>query len=124
MIQTAMIIDDDVDFSDLLTLVLEQRKIHVLSVYTMHEAENYLSYLKPTVVFLDNSFPDGLGINFIRSIKNIDQNIKIVMMTGDRAQWIHEKAIEEGVDYFLSKPLSKELVNNVLDELKFKKVAI
>lgn len=119
-----MIIDDDVDFSELLTLVLEQRKIHVLSVYTMQEAENYLSYLKPTVVFLDNSFPDGLGINFIRSIKSFDESIKIVMMTGDRDRWIHEKAIEEGVDYFLEKPLNKEVLNTVLDELRFKRVAI
>jgi DNA-binding response OmpR family regulator len=124
MIQTAMIIDDDVDFSELLTLVLEQRKIHVLSVYTMQEAEDYLSYLKPMVVFLDNSFPEGLGINFIRNIKSFDKNIKIVMMTGDRAQWIHDKAIEEGVDYFLEKPLSKEVLNTVLDELKFKRIAI
>jgi DNA-binding NtrC family response regulator len=124
MIQTAMIIDDDVDFSELLTLVLEQRKIHVLSVHTMLEAEDYLTYLKPRVVFLDNSFPEGLGINFIRSIKSFDENIKVVMMTGDRAQWIHEKAIEEGVDYFLEKPLNKALLNTVLDQLKFKKVAI
>jgi DNA-binding response OmpR family regulator len=124
MIQTAMIIDDDVDFTELLTLMLEQRKVHVLSVYNMQEAESYLTYLRPGVVFLDNSFPEGLGINFIRYIKSVDDKIKIVMMTGDTAEWIHEKAIEEGIDYFLKKPLTKEVVDTVLDELKFRKVAI
>jgi DNA-binding NtrC family response regulator len=119
-----MIIDDDVDFNELLSIMLERRKIHVLSVFTLREAESYLSYLKPTVVFLDNSFPEGLGINFIHFIKSIDEKIKIVMMTGDRAEWIHEKAVEEGIDYFLQKPLRKELVESVLDELKFKKVPL
>jgi DNA-binding NtrC family response regulator len=123
-VQTAMVIDDDQDFNELLSLQLERRKIHVLSVFTLQEAEDYLSYLKPSVVFLDNSFPEGLGINFIRFIKSIDENIKVVMMTGDRAQWIHEKAIEEGIDYFLRKPLRKEDVESVLDELKFKKVPL
>jgi len=119
-----MIIDDDIDFSELLTLTLEKRKIHVLSVHTMQEAENYLAYLRPGVVFLDNSFPEGLGINFIRDIKSHDPNIRVVMLTGDRAQWIHEKAIEEGVDYFLEKPVNITLLNTVLDDLKFKKVAV
>jgi DNA-binding NtrC family response regulator len=123
-VQTAMIIDDDVDFNELLSIMLERRKIHVLSVFTLQEAESYLSYLKPTVVFLDNSFPEGLGINFIRFIKSVDEKIKIVMMTGDRAEWIHEKAVEEGIDYFLQKPLRKEIVESVLDELKFKKVPL
>ena len=123
-VQTAMVIDDDQDFNELLALQLERRKIHVLSVFTLQEAEDYLSYLKPSVVFLDNSFPEGLGINFIRFIKSIDKNIKVVMMTGDRAEWIHEKAIEEGIDYFLRKPLRKEDVESVLDELKFKKVPL
>ena len=62
--KTAMIIDDDIDFTSLLANILEKRKIHVLTVYTLNEAEDYLAYLKPTVIFLDNSFPEGLGINF------------------------------------------------------------
>lgn len=121
-VQTAMIIDDDVDFSKLLTVILERRKIHVLTVHTLQEAEDYLGFLKPTVIFLDNSFPEGLGINFIKCIKSADENIKIVMLTADTAEWIHEKAIEEGIDFFLNKPLNKNMIDQVLDELKFRKV--
>src|ERR1044071_4492806 len=97
-IQTAMIVDDDLDFCMLMTAILEKRKIHVLAVHTLQEAEDYLAYLKPTVIFLDNSFPEGLGINIISHIKSTDPGIKTVMMTGDTASWIHEKAVEEGID--------------------------
>ena len=68
-IKTAMIIDDDTDLSQVLATILENRKIPAMTVNSLAEAEEFLHYLKPTVIFLDNSFPDGLGINFIRHIK-------------------------------------------------------
>lgn len=119
--KTAMIIDDDIDFSNLLTTILEKRKIHVLAVHTLREAEDYLGYLKPTIIFLDNSFPEGLGINFIHCIKEVDTEIKVIMMTGDTANWIHEKAIQEGIDFFLQKPMNIQKIDAVLDELKLEK---
>jgi len=121
-VQTAMIIDDDTDLTTLLENILKARKIHVLSVHTLHEAEDCLTYLKPTVIFLDNSFPDGLGVNFIRNIKSSDEEIKIIMMTSDSSLWIKEKAIEEGINYFLRKPFSRRSIDVVLDKLNFRKI--
>lgn len=123
-VQTAMIIDDDDDLGQLLGSILETRKIHVLIVNTLEEAEEYLTYLKPTVIFLDNNFPGGLGINFIRRIKSFDEEIRIIMMTADASTWIREKAIEEGIDYFLRKPFSKKAIDHVLDKLKFRRVGV
>lgn len=120
-VQTAMIIDDDADLVCLLENILKDRKILVLSVNSLHEAEDCLGYLKPTVIFLDNSFPDGLGVNFIRNIKSSDEEIKIIMMTADNALWIREKAIEEGINYFLRKPFSRKSIDTVLDKLNFRK---
>ena len=105
-VQTAMIIDDDVDLALLLENILKSRKIHVMSVDNLKEAEDYLTYLKPTVIFLDNSFPEGLGVNFIHHIKETDDEIKIIMITADNDPWIKEKAFEEGISYFLPKPFT------------------
>ena len=38
-------------------------------VHTLQEAEDCLAYLKPNVIFLDNSFPDGLG-SILSAISN------------------------------------------------------
>ena len=119
--KTAMIIDDDEDLGRLLIPMLEARKILTLPVYSLNEAEEYLSYMKPTVIFLDNSFPEGLGVNFIRNIHLADEEIKIIMMTADSAQWIEEKAKAEGINYFIRKPFSKEAINNILDNLEFRR---
>ena len=119
-VQTAMIIDDDTDLGEILALMLEQRKIHTLCVHSLTEAEECLCRLKPTVIFLDNSFPEGLGVNFIRTIKSADDEIKIIMMTADNAVWIEEKAHEEGINYFIKKPFTKQLIDIVLDKLNFR----
>ena len=119
--KTAMIIDDDEDLGRLLIPMLEVRKILTLPVYSLHEAEKYLSYMKPNVIFLDNSFPDGLGINFIRNIHLADEEIKIIMMTAESAKWIEEKAKAEGVNYFLRKPFRMETINSILDKLELGK---
>lgn len=115
--QTAMIIDDDGDLNELLAQMLEERRIYTLAVQTLSEAEAYLGFLKPTMVFLDNSFPEGLGINFIKQIRSADEEIKIIMMTADRDKWIQEKAIDEGASYFLHKPFNRQSIYQALDKV-------
>ncbi len=119
-VQTAMIVDDDADLGQLLAAILETRKIHALTVYTLSEAEECLAYMKPSVIFLDNSFPEGLGLNLIRNIKSADKEIKIIMMTADTSSWIRQKALDEGIHYFLEKPFNKEIINVVLYILMLK----
>ena len=43
------------------------------------------------------------------------------MMTADTSLWIREKAIEEGINYFLKKPFSRKSIDIVLDKLNFRK---
>ena len=115
-----MIIDDDQDLGQVLLTILENRKIPALIVSSLSEAEDCLTRLKPTVIFLDNSFPEGLGLNFIRHIKLTDGEIKIIMMTADNNEWIKEKAVEEGANYFLHKPFTTQLLDAALLELNLK----
>jgi hypothetical protein len=43
------------------------------------------------------------------------------MMTGDSASWIEEKAREEGINYFLKKPFSQNVIEFVLDRFSLHK---
>ena len=119
--QTAMIIDDDGDLTYLLENILKTRKMNVMSVHSLHEAENCLAQSKPNVIFLDNGFPDGMGVNFISSIKSTGNDIQIIMMTSDPSAWIKEKAMKEGAHYFIEKPFSRTTIDHVLDQLNMKK---
>lgn len=120
-LQTAMIIDDDKDLGEVLSMILESRKIHTMTVHSLSEAEECLTHMTPTLIFLDNSFPDGLGINFIRTIKSADDDIKIIMMTADTDKWIEQKAFDEGINGFLKKPLTRKVIDITLDSLNLRK---
>ena len=120
-VQTAMVIDDDVDLTHILASILEARKIYTVEIHSLPEAEECLEYLKPTVIFLDNSFPEGLGINFIPFIKSTDDSIKIVMMTADPDSWVEERATAEKISYFIKKPFNRKMIEGVLDKLDMRK---
>lgn len=120
-VQTAMVIDDDKDLTYILANILEARKIYTIELHSLNEAEECLVHLKPTLVFLDNSFPEGLGVNFIRNIKEVDESIKIVMITADTDSWVEEMAWKERINYFIKKPFTIKMINKVLDLLKMRK---
>ncbi|RYF85397.1 MAG: response regulator [Chitinophagaceae bacterium] len=120
-VQTAMVIDDDHDLTSILSSILEARKIYTVALHTLAEAAECLTHLKPTVVFLDNSFPEGLGVNFIKSIKSIDNEIKIVMITADDDQWVEDLAKREKINFFIKKPFNLKIINSVLDKLNMRK---
>jgi two-component SAPR family response regulator len=119
--QTAMVIDDDEDLTFILASILEARKIYTVELHSLTEAEECLSHLTPNIIFLDNSFPEGLGINFIHIIKSIDSGIKIVMITADTDKWVEEKAAAEQINYFIKKPFTTKTINGVLDKLNMRK---
>ena len=120
-VQTAMVIDDDRDLTSILSSILEDRKIYTVALHSLAEAAECLLHLKPTIVFLDNSFPEGLGVNFIKDIKSIDDEIKIVMITADEDKWVEDMAKIEKINYFIKKPFNTNIINNVLDKLNMRK---
>lgn len=120
-VQTAMVIDDDHDLTSILSSILEARKIYTVALHSLQEAAECLAHLKPTVVFLDNSFPEGLGVNFIKNIRSIDDEIKIVMITADDDKWVEDMAKKEKINYFIKKPFNLKIINTVLDKLNMRK---
>ena len=113
----AMIVDDDDDLTYLLENILKTRNMEVMSVHSLHDARECLASSKPDVIFLDNSFPDGIGVNFIGNIRSTGDDIQIIMMTSDTSAWVRKKAMEEGAHYFLEKPFSRKTIDQLLDQV-------
>jgi DNA-binding NtrC family response regulator len=112
-----MIVDDDDDLTYLLENILKTRNIEVMSVHSLRDARECLASSRPDMIFLDNSFPDGMGLNFISSIKSKGDDIQIIMMTSDASAWVRRKAMEEGAHYFLEKPFNKKIIDQLLDRV-------
>jgi DNA-binding response OmpR family regulator len=114
---TILIVDDDPDLCHLLGGILRMKKFEVGVAPDLRTASDCIKDINPSIIFLDHNLPDGTGIDFISTINEINNQIKIVVMTADSTPGIETKALSMGADHFLVKPFSFAIINNVVDKL-------
>ncbi len=112
-----LIIDDELDICYLLSGILRQKKLKASYVNTLGDAELALKNDPPAVLFLDNHLPDGLGLDFIQHVKHNYPLTKIIMITAHDSAAERNRAFTEGVDFFISKPFTRELISVTIDQL-------
>lgn len=111
----ALIIDDEKDICFLLMRILQQKNVSAYSAYSLKEARSFLSTEATQLVFIDNHLSDGYGIDFIRDIKSLLPTAILVMITAHDTQIDRDKAFNEGVDYFIGKPFTREIIFQILE---------
>ena len=111
-----MIIDDDIQLCHLLSTMLYTKNVNVVCAYTISEAEKIMQQRPPFLVFLDNSLPDGNGIEFLDKLRTEYPEIKEVMITGDASEELKQRALEHGCLAFLEKPFSYRVVSELIEK--------
>ena len=114
---TALIVDDEPDVCYLLSAILKNRNLRTNFVNSISEAKRALREGTPSLIFLDNHLPDGYGLDFIEEIKKEHPLAKIIMITAFDAHDDRENAYSEGVDYFIGKPFTREVIFQTLETL-------
>lgn len=114
----ALIIDDETDICYLLSSILKHRNVKASFAGSLSEADNLLrENSPPPLIFLDNHLPDGRGIDYISTLKKKFPSTKIVMITAHDTLSDRQKAQQEGADFFIGKPFTKETIYKTLDGL-------
>jgi DNA-binding NtrC family response regulator len=113
----ALIVDDEIDVCFLLGSILKNRNLQTSYVNSIGEAKHALSKDVPSIIFLDNYLPDGFGINFIDEIKQVNPDIKIVMITAHDTISDKDKAYSVGADHFIGKPFTRDNIFQALESL-------
>jgi len=118
-IPDALIIDDEVDICYLLKGILKLRNIRAAYVTSLSDADQaLLSYpVIPPLVFLDNHLADGLGIEYIQKIKERSPDTVVVMITAHDTASDREKAFEQGADFFIGKPFTRDVILKTVDKI-------
>ena len=113
----ALIIDYEADICFLLKSILSLKNFEATYANTLSEGEKYLKQNDPVVIFLDNHLPDGFGIDSIRHFKKNYPSSKIVMITAHDTSSDREKAYLEGVDFFIGKPFTRDIINKTVEKI-------
>ncbi len=108
-----LIVDDEADVREFAANLFRKRRIEVETAATGKEALEKVDKLKPELILLDINMNDMDGIETLKRIKQIDQKIKVIMVTGkkgDEDEAFDRCRVAGALDY-IHKPL-------VLDELE------
>ncbi len=98
--------DDEIDHLKAQILFLEKKGYHVTPVTNGHDALEKCQEEAFDVVFLDESMPGLTGLETLSRIKQVDNNIPVVMITKNEAENIMEEAIGAQITDYLIKPVN------------------
>ena len=112
-----LIVDDEIDICYLLSVIIKQRNLVPTYVHTLADAISNLNTKTPSILFLDNHLPDGLGVEFIRHVKINHPGVTIILITAYDSVADKKLALSEGADFFIGKPFTKVIVNEVLNKI-------
>ena len=110
-----LIVEDDQRTSEMLCRSLASRNYTVDAVGTAAAALEYLKTRSPEVVLLDLGLPDADGIDILPGIKDGDELISVIILTGQSDTATVVEAMLRGADNFLPKPVSIEILLNALE---------
>lgn len=91
---------------------------HVEAIYMARDGLEGLKLFRterPDVVISDIQMPKMDGFGLFRHIRKQDRHIPLVLFTGHHVREFREEAASVGVDQYLLKPLSRELLIQVLE---------
>jgi len=120
MTKTIAIIDDDLDFLEWLKIGLKMEEYNVITATTGKDGLNLVRDNKIDLIILDIILTDINGFDIIKKLKAgiSTSKIPVIAVTGfyKEAEYV-QKGYETGVDDFLLKPFSYELLS-----VKIKKI--
>lgn len=113
----ALIVDDEKDICFLLSNILRQKNIQTTVAGSLAEAEQVLrSSPSFYFVFLDNHLPDGRGVDQVKIWKQRFPTAHFIMISAHDSGYEKIKAKKDGVDFFIGKPFSRDIILKAINE--------
>jgi DNA-binding response OmpR family regulator len=115
---SALIIDDEKRFADMLAKRLKLRGCHCEVCYSGLEALDILKRKKVDLILLDLHLPDIYGTEVLARIKKMDSMTPVIIVTAHGTEKDRQDCIERGAFAFWNKPLIIEELISTLAQIK------
>ena len=119
MSKKVLVVDDSLYMQAIIKDALEEAQYEVVGTASDGESAIDMAIeLKPDVITLDNILPDMLGLDVIKTIKDEDSSIKILMISAVGQQSVINTGMSLGADGYLVKPFTTEQLLEKLTEIE------
>ncbi len=103
-------VEDDPDTQDMLRVLLQERGWRFTAVDNCEEALRFIKENDLSLVLMDNILIDGNGIELCRKVREFDEKLPVIFLSGSDYDDARAQALRVGANAFLGKPFA-------LDEL-------
>ena len=114
----ALIIDDEPDILELLTMTLSGMSIDCITAENLAQAEQALKQHSFDLCLTDMRLPDGNGLDFVKHIQQHRPELPVAVITAHGNIDIAVQALKSGAFDFVSKPVKlrvlRDLVNTAM----------
>lgn len=112
-----MLIDNDKHIRDSLSVFFTNEDFQFLIFKTADEGFNSLKYQKIDVVISDYFLPDMDGLTFLKQVHEKYPETARVLMATVTSEDLKQEIINEGIDFFIEKPLTIAGLDAILLQL-------
>ncbi|CAG0907047.1 unnamed protein product, partial [Cyprideis torosa] len=118
-LQNIIIVDDsDILRDRLKTLIYPNKNIKIIGEASNSiEAMRLLSKLHTDIILLDIHMPGANGFKVLSQIRNLDKDVKIIIITNYPTVQYKTAAFELGANYFIDKSEEFETIPDILNEI-------
>lgn len=114
-----LVVDDDLELVEVVKELLERNRYEVITAYSGKEAvDKYLLNPDIKLALVDLVMPLMDGFELIEKLKEINESINIIMITGQGTVPAAVEAIKRGAKDFIIKPYDKDLLLNKMDFIR------
>jgi DNA-binding response OmpR family regulator len=114
---TALVVDDDLGLQDLFRTFLKQIGFSRVVVGTAKEAIKSLRKQKFDLMFLDLQLPDAPGDQVYKTVKRIDSDLNVIVITGYPESEILDRIPQIGPVMVVKKPLKVKQLHQTMKML-------
>jgi len=118
---TVLLVEDEVDTLDLLTIILESYSARVKGVTSANEALFVFSQGQPDVLISDIGMPGMDGYELIRQVRELPPDrgglVPAIALTAYAGETDYERALSAGFNRHLSKPIEPDQIVDAIANL-------
>lgn len=115
MVQSrVLLVDDDPAIRFSVGDFLETRGYGVEEAASLEEARTKLVQTRPDAMLLDHQLPDGGAVDAISGLLELDPAVVILVLTAHGSIDLAVKAVKQGAQQFLTKPIELDALEEVL----------
>ncbi len=111
-----LVVDDEVEVANFLCVFLKRLGLTSEKANSGKEALEIFIKYKPEWVFLDIKIPDMDGLTLLRKMKELDPNIKAIMITGKDDAAAQNEARLLGASDYIIKPMDLEEMRTIIEK--------